>query len=360
MVQLLQKNTAKMKPVKLFIQIPCYNEEEILPKVIASLPKEIKGIDEIYTLVVDDGSIDHTIEVAKAIGVDYILRNPRNIGLAKSFNRGIETCLGLGADIIVNTDGDNQYVGSDIAKLIEPILNKKADIVVGCRNIDNHAEFSTIKKFLQKLGSHIINRLSNIRIPDATSGFRAISRDAAIKNTVMSSFSYTLEMLIQAGRAGQEVGWVPIRVNPKTRPSRLLQSNTHFIYNQLKSALLVYLFYCPMVFFSWLAGVSFFFVLAGAVRIAYYLWFVADDVRKFKSGTGFFVLFFSILSLVFVIAGLLGSVLSGLRYLIEDLRCRIRIIFSNGSKTVFNSELIENSRLGSWKNYSLADDNSSK
>lgn len=163
-------------------------------------------------------------------------------------------------------------------------------------------------------------------------------------------------MLIQAGRAGQKVGWVPIKVNPRTRPSRLFHSNTHFIYNQLKSMFLVYLFYCPMRFFSWLAGISFFLALVGSIRVAYYLWFVADNIQKFKSGTGLFVLFFLILSTIFVIVGLLGSVLSGLRYLIEDLRCRFKTLFSDSFKTVFHHELIENSTFGSWKDYDTEED----
>ena len=281
-----------MEKLKLFIQIPCHNEQETLPKVIADLPKKIEGIDEIYTLVIDDGSTDRTIEVARGVGVDYVLRNSRNIGLAKTFARGVEMCLSLGADIIVNTDGDNQYVGNDIAKLVIPILKKEAEIVIGCRDIVNHGEFSLTKKLFQKIGSYVVSRLANSKIPDTTSGFRAIVRSAAIQNVVIGNFSYTLEMLIQASRGGLKVSWVPIRVNPQTRPSRLLRSNTHFISNQLKSMFLAYLFYCPMRFFGWLAGISLIFALAGSVRIAYYLWFSAETIQKFKSGTGLFVLFF--------------------------------------------------------------------
>ena len=338
-----------MRKTKLFIQIPCHNEQETLPKVIADLPNKIEGIDEIYTLVIDDGSTDLTVEVARKVGVDYVLRNPRNIGLAKTFARGIEVCLSLGADIIVNTDGDNQYVGFDIAKLVKPILSKEADLVIGCRDIGNHGEFSTTKKFFQKIGSHVVSHLANTKIPDTTSGFRAIVRSTAIQNVVMGNFSYTLEMLIQTSRAGRKVTWVPIRVNARTRPSRLFRSNTHFISNQLKTMFLAYLFYCPMRFFGWLAGISFFFALAGSIRIAYYLWFSVDTIQKFKSGTGLFVLFFLVLSTIFIIAGLLGSVLSGLRYLIEDLRYRFKSLFSDSFKTVFHHELIENSPFGLWK-----------
>ncbi|MFH1716071.1 MAG: glycosyltransferase family 2 protein [Planctomycetota bacterium] len=184
--------------MKLFIQIPCFNEEETLPLVVSDLPRKIEGIDEIYTLIIDDGSTDNTVEVAKRLGIDYVVKNGRNLGLAASYGRGIEACLFLGADIIVNTDGDNQYQGADIDKLVKPILDKHCDIVVGCRNINEQSEFPWIKKVLQRLGSRVVRHLSkaDADVPDAPSGFRAVSRMAAIRLSVMNGFSYTIEMLI--------------------------------------------------------------------------------------------------------------------------------------------------------------------
>lgn len=312
--------------MKLFIQIPCLNEERTLPSVIADLPRKIEGIDEIYTLVIDDGSTDKTVEVAKRLGVDYIVRNGRNLGLAKSFSKGLEASLFLGADIIVNTDGDNQYKGADIAKLVKPILERHCDVVVGCRDIDKQGEFSWIKKILERLGSNVVRRLSGTNVPDTTSGFRAISRMAAIRFSIMSSFSYTLEMLIQAGRTGLKLDWVPIRTNPKSRDSRLFRSNVSFIFQQLKTLLIVYIFYCPMRFFNWLASVSFVVSVLMALRIIYFLWLADPTQLKFKTGSGILLLFSSIATVLFFITGLLSSILSGLRFLVIDIRSRTRNI----------------------------------
>jgi glycosyltransferase involved in cell wall biosynthesis len=312
--------------MKLFIQIPCLNEERTLPEVIASLPKRIEGVDEIRTLVIDDGSTDKTVDVAKRIGVDYIVVNGRTLGLAKSFNNGLEASLFLGADIIVNTDGDNQYKAQDIPKLVKPIVEKRSDIVIGCRDIDKHKEFSWLKKRLQKSGSRLVRRISQTDVPDATSGFRALSRMAAIKFSVMSSFSYTLEMLIQAGRAGLKVGWVPIETNPKTRESRLYKSTTGFIFQQLKTIVIIYLFYYPMHFFNCLAAISFTVSLLMGGRIAYFLWLSGPGHLKFKTGSGMLLLFSLIATALFFITGMLSSVLSGLRFLIVDIRSRVRSI----------------------------------
>jgi len=312
--------------MKLFIQIPCLNEEKTLPSVVAGLPRKIEGIDEIYTLIIDDGSTDETVEIARGLGIDYIVKNGRNLGLARSFSRGLEACIFLGADIIVNTDGDNQYNGADIAKLVRPILDNHCDIVVGCRNIDEQKEFSWIKKIFQKLGSKVVRRLSGTNVPDTPSGFRAISRTAAIRFSIMSSFSYTLEMLIQAGRTGLKVDWVPIRTNSKTRDSRLFRSSVHFICQQLKIMFIAYLFYCPMRFFSWLASLSFVVSVLMASRIAYFLWLSHPAQAKFKTGSGVLLLFSSIVAIVFLITGLLGSIFSGQRFLMNDIRSRVRNI----------------------------------
>jgi glycosyltransferase involved in cell wall biosynthesis len=313
-----------MMPIKLFIQIPCFNEEKTLPDVIADLPVRIEGVDEIYTLVIDDGSNDRTIDTARKIGVDYIVRNHRNIGLARTFQRGLEACLHLGADIIVNTDGDNQYRGQDIHKLVRPIVEKRVDVSVGCRNIDANPEFSWLKKKLHKIGSRTVRFLSGLEIPDATSGFRAVSREAAVRFAFMSRFSYTLEMLIQAGSSGLKVDCVPVGMNPRSRDSRLFKSIPQFILRQLKIMITIFIFYRPMYFFG-LISLAFFAVsLFLGSRIAYYLWFSDPELMKFKSGSGTLLLITSVFSVVFLIAGLLGSVLSGLRFLCSDVRTRLR------------------------------------
>lgn len=310
--------------MKLFIHIPCLNEETTLPSVLSDLPGKIEGVDEIYTLITDDGSTDKTVEVAKRLGVDYIVQNNRTIGLARTFCRGLEACLFLGADIIVNTDGDNQYVGGDIERLIGPILGKKADVVVGCRDIDGQKGFSRLKRLLQKIGSKVVRHLSGTEVPDATSGFRAVNRKAATRFSFMSNFSYTLEMLIQANQIGLKVDWVPIRTNPKLRESRLFKSTPDFIFKQLKTILMAYLFYRPIHIFSFLALAAFVLSILMGLRIAYFLWFSEPELLKFKMGSGILLVFTSIVTIFFLVAGLLSSVLSGLRFLMIDTRTRLR------------------------------------
>ena len=295
-----------------------------MPAVIADLPRKIDGIDEIYTLVIDDGSTDNTFEVARSLGVDYIVRNGFNLGLSKTFSRGLEASLFLGADIIVNTDGDNQYKGVDIAKIVRPILEKRADVVVGCRNIKEHKEFSWMKKFLQRFGSKVVQHLSGTNVPDTTSGFRALSRNSAMRFSFMSDFSYTLEMLIQAGRTGLKVDWVPIATNTKSRDSRLFRSIPDFILKQLKNTFAVYLFYRPMHFFGVLASLFFVISFLLGLRIIYHIWFLDPALVKFKMGSSILLIFTSIVMVLLIIAGLLGSVLSGVRFFIIDIRRRIR------------------------------------
>jgi glycosyltransferase involved in cell wall biosynthesis len=306
--------------MKLFIQIPCLNEEYTLPAVIRDLPTEIEGIDKVYTLIIDDGSSDRTVEVAKNLRVDFIIRNASNLGLARTYSKGLEACILLGADVIVNTDGDNQYCGDDVKKIVKQVVEKKTDVVVGCRDIAGHKEFSRFKKLLQKIGSRVVRKLSGGDVPDAISGFRAISREAAITFSVMSHFSYTIETLIQAGRSGLKIGWVPINTNPKLRSSRLFKSNFDFISKQIRILFKTYLFYCPMYFFGWLASLSFAVSAVNGIRIYYYI----SEAARFKTGSGTVLLFFSIITVLFIVAGMLGSVLSGLRFLVMDLRNRIR------------------------------------
>ena len=256
--------------MKLVIQIPCYNEEETLPQTIDDLPEALPGIDEIERLVIDDGSTDRTAEVAEELGVEHIVRLNQNQGLAYAFTTGLEVALKRGADIIVNTDADNQYQGKDIERLVQPIVEDRVDIVVGDRGVAILEHFSPIKRFLQRLGSWIVERASGIPIPDATSGFRAFSREAALRLTVLSDYTYTLETLIQAGARRMNVAYVPIRTNPQTRRSRLISSIPSFIAISTVTILRFYVMYRPLRVFLALGGLL---IIAGmgiGIRFLYY------------------------------------------------------------------------------------------
>ena len=215
--------------MKLVVQIPCYNEEETITQTVRDIPRHIPGVDSVEVLIIDDGSTDRTVEVAEKLNVDHVKRNIKNFGLARSFQIGLDECLALGADIIVNTDGDNQYAGGDIAKLVRPILEGKAEIVIGDRQTHKIEHFSIFKKFLQRLGSRVVRQLSGTDIPDTVSGFRAMSREAALKLNIITSYSYTIEMVIQAGKKNMAIAHVPVAVNPKTRESRLFGSTATFV-----------------------------------------------------------------------------------------------------------------------------------
>lgn len=256
--------------MKLIIQIPCYNEAESLPETLVALPRQIDGIDTIEILVIDDGSKDNTSDVASRFGVHHIVRHRTNRGLAAAFQSGINKALAEGADIIVNTDADNQYEGRDICKLVAPVLAGEADIVVGDRGVRNNSHFGPFKRLLQMFGSATVKRLSNTDITDAVSGFRAISRAAAQKINITSSFSYTTEMLIQAGRKRMAVVSVPIRTNGVIRPSRLFKSIPQFITNTGATMIRAYAMYNPLKVFV-LAGLGLF--MLGALPILRFLWF---------------------------------------------------------------------------------------
>jgi glycosyltransferase involved in cell wall biosynthesis len=254
--------------MKLIVQIPCHNEEQTLPAVIKDIPREIEGIDRVEILVIDDGSTDRTVEVARELGVDHILINKDNLGLASSFRRGIDASLSLGADIIVNTDGDNQYAGWDIPTLIKPVLDNSADIVVGDRGTGSIGHFSATKRFLQRFGSYVVQLSSNLDIPDAVSGFRAISRDAAFRLNIVSPFSYATEMLIQAGRKHMSVASVPVATNPKARESRLFSSLPRFIERHVTTIVRTYAMYQPMRVFSTIGAV---FLITGMIPVLRFL-----------------------------------------------------------------------------------------
>lgn len=259
--------------MKLIIQIPCFNEEATLPATLADLPRDIAGIDVIEVLIIDDGSTDRTLEVARAHGVDHIIRNKRNVGLARSFQRGLDACLDAGADLIVNTDGDNQYVGADIVLLVAPILAGEADIVIGDRRPAHNPEFSALKRKLQGVGSGVVATLAGVTVPDSVSGFRALSKDAARQLNIVSGFSYTTEMVIQAGKRGIAITSVPIRTNPSTRESRLFKSMPGFIGRSAATMIRTYAMYKPLrVFFF--AGLAL--TLIGAWPLLRFLWFYAQ------------------------------------------------------------------------------------
>src|SRR5215475_8007755 len=238
--------------MKLIIQIPCLNEAETLPATLADLPKSVPGIDVIETLIIDDGSRDGTVAVARANGVHHIVRFRRRKGLAAAFMAGIDACLKQGADFIVNTDADNQYSGSDIPRLLAPLQSGQADIVIGDRNIRDLHHMSWPKKMLQRLGSWVVRQVSGTTVPDTTSGFRAYTRDAALQMTVVSEFSYTLESIIQAGKKRMAIAHVPISVNPRTRESRLFDSVFSYIKKSGATIVRIYAMYEPLKVFTYL------------------------------------------------------------------------------------------------------------
>lgn len=239
--------------MKLIIQIPCYNEADTLEIALNELPTELEGIDEIEYLIIDDGSMDETVEVAKHWGVDHIVRFAKNKGLAKGFMAGLDGCLRNGADIIVNTDADNQYSAADIQKLIDPILAGKADMVIGARPIDDTEHFSWMKKKLQHLGSWAVRRASNTDIPDAPSGFRAMTRDCAMRINVVNDYTYTLETIVQAGREKFAVTSVPVNTNPELRPSRLFHSIKMYVQRSTVIILRAYMMYKPLKAFTYMS-----------------------------------------------------------------------------------------------------------
>lgn len=256
--------------MKLIVQIPCFNEARTLPDTVADIPRTIAGVDQVEILIVDDGSTDDTVRVARELGVDHIVRHKTNKGLAQAFCSGIDACLRHGADIIVNTDGDNQYCGHCIPQLIQPILDGTADVVVGDRQTRQSPHFSTGKKALQALGSYVVRRLSRTDVPDAVSGFRAISREAAMHLNIVSPFSYTIEMLIQAGNHQMAMTSVPIETNPPTRHSRLARSIPRFIAHSLTTMMRIYTMYHPLRMFFYLGvGLS----VIGALPIIRFLYF---------------------------------------------------------------------------------------
>jgi hypothetical protein len=308
--------------MKLIIQIPCYNEEETLPQTIDDLPRSLPGIDQIEVLVIDDGSTDRTVEVAESLGVDHIVRMGRNCGLARAFLAGLERALRLDADIIVNTDGDNQYRGADIEQLVKPILAGLADIVVGDRGVATVAHFSPTKRHLQQLGSWVVQQAAGVRLPDATSGFRALTRQAALRTLVFSQYSYTLETLIQAGANQMAVTYVPVRTNPQTRPSRLVRSIPQYLLQSALTILRTYTLYRALRVFLGLGGLM---IAAGIIlglRFVYF--FVTEGGATGHIQSLILAAILLIIGFQVCLIGLIADLIGFNRQILEETLYRIR------------------------------------
>jgi glycosyltransferase involved in cell wall biosynthesis len=310
--------------MKVIIQIPCLNEEETLPATLADLPREIEGVDEIETLIIDDGSTDRTIEVAKQCDVDHIVKLPNNRGLATGFQAGLDACLKLGADIVVNTDADNQYAGSDIPKLVAPILAGQAEMVVGDREVADIDHFSPAKKSLQKLGSWVVRRLSDTEVTDATSGFRAYNQEAALQLLVVDNFTYTLESLIQAGKGSVAVGEVKISTNAKTRESRLFGSTSAYVRRNGLAIMRIYTRYEPLKVFSLLG------LIAAIAAVLAWMPFLVDwifngdrdgHIQSLLLGAVLFIVAIQLFAL-----GIIGDLLAGQRVMTQRVYERVRRI----------------------------------
>ena len=309
--------------MKLIIQIPCLNEEKTLPETLNDLPKEIEGVTSVEILVVDDGSTDKTVEIAKSKNVDHVISLSNNKGLAKAFKFGIDECLRLGADVIVNTDADNQYNGADIPNLIKPILDKRADIVIGDRQVETIKHFSSQKIFLQKFGSWVVRRLSGTQVPDATSGFRAYSREAAMQINVVSDFTYTLETIISAGRKNLAIAHTPIKTNPKLRESRLFPNIQTYITRSIVTILKIYSMHKPLRVFTIAGGISFASGFLIGCRYLFYF-FMGQTAGHIQS-----LILSSILLIVgfqVFMMGIAAELISINRQLLEDIQLRIKKI----------------------------------
>jgi glycosyltransferase involved in cell wall biosynthesis len=309
--------------VKLIIQIPCWNEADQLPATLEDLPRAIEGFDQVEWLVIDDGSTDQTVDVARAHGVDHIVRLTNNKGLAAGFQAGLDACLKLGADVIVNTDADNQYYGPDISRLVVPILDGRADMVVGDREVTSIEHFSPLKKALQRLGSWVVRQASSTSVPDTTSGFRAYNREAAIQMLVVSKFTYTLETIIQAGKQLVAIDHVPIRTNPKTRESRLFPSMGAYVRRNAVSIFRIYAQYEPLRVFWSLAALIGFVSLAVWVRfvIAYVDGSGKGHVQSLILGAVLFIA-----AVVLFALGVIGDLLAAQRVMTQKTFERVRRI----------------------------------
>lgn len=307
--------------MKLIIQIPCYNESETLEIALNDLPKQLDGVDEIEYLIINDGSKDNTVEVARKWGVHHIVNFKQNKGLAKGFMAGLDGCLRNGADIIVNTDADNQYCAEDIATLIQPILEGKADMVIGARPIDQTEHFSYIKKKLQHLGSWVVRKASNTNIPDAPSGFRAFSREAAMRINVVNDYTYTLETIVQAGREKFAITSVPIRTNAELRPSRLFSSIWGYVKKSMLTIIRAYMMYKPLKCFTFLSIPP---VAIGLLIGFRFLYYMAIGQAGGHVQSLILACTLILMGFVGVMIGLVGDVMAANRKILEDTQYHVR------------------------------------
>jgi len=310
--------------MKVFIQIPCLNEEGTLPAVLATIPERIYGVDKIEVLVIDDGSTDRTLEVARAHGIRHFVHHTRNMGLARSFRDGADYALSHGADIVVNTDGDNQYPQDRIGDLVSPILAGQADIVIADRQTHTITHFSPFKKLMQRFGSHVVNRAAGTELPDAASGFRAYSRAALLRLNVVTQFSYTMETIIQAGNKRLEIASISVVTNPKTRESRLFKNIFHHMAKSAAAIIRSYLMYKPYVIFATLTVL--FGVIAAAPLVRFFvIWLVGGDT----SGNIQSLIFGSIMSVASLLSlalGVISDLLRTNRVLLEEQLERLKVI----------------------------------
>ncbi|PCJ57068.1 MAG: glycosyl transferase [Planctomycetota bacterium] len=309
--------------MKLIIQIPCFNEEKTLPQTFKDLPKEIDGIDVIEYQIIDDGSSDDTVRIANELGVHHIISFKHNKGLAAAFKAGVDNALKQNADILVNTDGDNQYYGPDIAKIVKPIVDGKSDMVIGCRPISDHPEFSFVKKQLQKYGSWTLRKISGTQAPDAASGFRAYSKHSLLHINVFSKFSYCMETLIQAGHLNLKIDYVPIRVNTKTRESRLFKNIIQYVFKSGKTMIDVFILYHSRIFFSIIGTIcltgSVFFLLRYLYMILY-----ADASRTSFWPTIILSGVLLVVAFQVYLTGVLASLINSNRKLNEEVLYRLK------------------------------------
>lgn len=312
--------------MKLIIQIPCYNEAETLEITLNDLPRHIDGIDTIEYLIINDGSQDNTVEVAQNWGVHHVVSFNRNKGLAKGFIAGLDACCKLGADIIVNTDADNQYSGADIETIVRPILEGRADIVIGERPIDEIEHFSPLKKKLQHLGSWVVQKASHTKIPDAPSGFRAYSREAAMRMNVINEYTYTLETIVQAGRNRMAIMSVPIHTNPELRKSRLFSSMFGYVKKSMVTIIRAFMMYRPMKFFM---TIGVLFMLAGTAIGARFLYFYFSGVSAGHIQSLILASMMIIIGVQTAIVGLQGDIIAANRKILEDIQYRVKEIEQN-------------------------------
>jgi len=309
--------------MKLIIQIPCLNEAETLAIALAEIPRAVAGFSTVEWLIIDDGSTDNTAEVARRNGVHHVVRHPVNRGLAEAFMTGIDACLKLGADVIINTDADNQYSGADIPKLTAPILAGDAEIVIGARPISETEHFSWIKKKLQHLGSWAVRVASRTDVADAPSGFRAISREAAMRLNVFNAYTYTLETIIQAGQSNMRVISVPIHTNADLRPSRLVKSISSYVQRSLVTILRVFVIYKPLKFFDFFGTI---FSLAGVVAGVRFLWFLFESNGEGHVQSVIFCALCIIAGLLLFMMGVIGDLIATNRKLLERIDRRLQHI----------------------------------